>query len=96
MPTEFDKLKAQKDAIVERDRTELEDLVRRAVRNAGPHKLIHSPRWGWVKDTFGVGSTKARKLCTIFGLDPDEVIEDRRCTECELLADDAQESGEFE
>ena len=47
------------------------ELVERAVRNARPAK--GSPRWAAVKSTFGIGSTRAHKLCERFGLDPDEV-----------------------
>jgi hypothetical protein len=53
-----------------------EDLLRRAVMNARGRK--NGPRWVAVMDAFGLGSTYARQLCRLFGLDPDEPVKARR------------------
>lgn len=48
-----------------------EELLRRAVRCAtGPG---HCPRWSYVRNIFGVGSSTAAELCRRFDVDPDEL-----------------------
>ena len=49
-----------------------EDLVKRAVSNAGWREREELPRWSWVARIFGVGSTSAAHLCRHFGFSPDE------------------------
>jgi len=49
-----------------------EDLVKRAVSNAGWREREELPRWSWVARIFGVGSTSASQLCRHFGFSPDE------------------------
>ena len=51
-----------------------EDLLRRAVTCARPHRNLEAPRWVAVRDVFGLGSTKATELCRRFGLDPDAKV----------------------
>jgi hypothetical protein len=52
------------------------ELVGRAVRNAKPAKDGDTFRWGCVMDVFGTGSTVSKELCTAFGLDPWDIIDD--------------------
>ena len=59
-----------------------EDLVKRAVRNAVPHKTEPSCWFGAIMDTFGVGSTMAREICKAHGLDPDEKVDGVHCSAC--------------
>lgn len=47
------------------------DLIERAVRNADRPRGRGSDRWAYVKQTFAVGSTRAKELCRRFNLDPD-------------------------
>lgn len=54
-----------------------DDLVERAVRNAGRRSKL-APRWVHMKNTFAVGSARAAELCRRFRLDPDEGIGDDR------------------
>lgn len=55
------------------------ELVRRAVRNARPHRRGKSPRWVAVMDTFALGSTYAGELCQIHELDPEEIVRGPNC-----------------
>lgn len=48
------------------------DLVLRALRNMRPTEP--RPRWSWVEERFGLGSTYSIELCRNFGLDPHEKI----------------------
>lgn len=50
-----------------------DDLLRRAVRNAGRGRAFE-PRWSHVADVFALGSTFAAELCRRFALDPDEHV----------------------
>lgn len=59
-----------------------ESLVDRAVRNAKPHTAGEAPRWVAVGDVFALGSTYARELCRIHGLDPDEKVTGVHCLSC--------------
>lgn len=59
-----------------------ESMVERAVRNARPHRCGDAPRWVAVQDTFALGSTYARELCRVHGLDPDEKVSGPRCISC--------------
>lgn len=59
----------------ELDRSELQDLVERAVRNAKPRRAgVLVQRWIAVKEVFAVGRTRAEDLCHRYGLDPEEMI----------------------
>jgi hypothetical protein len=60
-----------------------EDLVKRAVRNAHPHRCGEAARWVAVMDTFALGSTFAYQLCRMHGLDPEEMVRGARCVACE-------------
>jgi hypothetical protein len=52
-----------------------EELLRRAITNARPHKSWDKqPRWAVVMELLAVGSTHAEQLCTRFGVDPDEQV----------------------
>ena len=61
-----------------------DDLVERAVRNAGHNREPQRVRWAYVRSTFGLGSTSSAGLCRRFGLDPDE-----------LVGTDPEEDGEW-
>lgn len=65
------------------DEVKLEDLVRRAVRNARPRKCEEVQRWVAVGDAFAVGSTWAMQLCKYFNLDPHEMIHGPLCNACD-------------
>lgn len=45
------------------------------VRNAHRNGRGRAPRWAWVKDATGMGSTSAKALCRRHDADPDEVVE---------------------
>lgn len=51
-----------------------EQLLERAVSNAGRRCLCTHFRWFHVRGDLGVGSTLAQALCRRFGLDPDEKV----------------------
>lgn len=52
-----------------------EQLVARAVRNARPRQDRYpEQRWICVQAAFGLGSTYAKELCRLHGLDPDEIL----------------------
>lgn len=74
-------------ATINRERTvaeiSAEDLVKRAVRNARPHRSGAAPRWVAVMDAFAIGSTCAYQLCRLHGLDPEEKVSGARCVACE-------------
>lgn len=53
---------------------DLRYLVERAVRNARPCRDTEGPRWAAVRDVFCVGSTMAKELCRLNGLDPDQMV----------------------
>ena len=70
----------------------LDDLIRRAVRNARPRGIGGSEvRWSAVGDAFAVGSTVAVALCRHYGVDPHEQL---ACRECERCAEDYAEEQE--
>lgn len=53
------------------------ELLGRAVKSARSrvcHEGERHLRWVAVMDFFAVGSTYARELCRMFGLDPDEEV----------------------
>jgi hypothetical protein len=58
------------------------DLVERAIMNAHPRECGESERWVAVMDTFGLGSTYARELCVLHGLNPDDKVSGARCLAC--------------
>lgn len=58
------------------------DLVRRAVMNAHARDTGECARWVAVMDTFALGSTYARDLCRLYGLDPDARVAGSRCVAC--------------
>ena len=64
-------------------RYSMEELVKRAMRNARPNSTINAPRWVAVKDTFGCGSTVAYELCEAFGMNPEEEVRGVYCEACE-------------
>lgn len=72
-------------------RFEMDDLIRRAVRNARPRDPGVHVRWSAIEYAFGVGSTVAIALCRHYDMDPDEQIEG---PECERCAEDA--TGEID
>ena len=45
-----------------------------AVRTAGRYSPASGPRWSFVMDVFGVGSTAAKIMCREAGFDPDETV----------------------
>lgn len=51
-----------------------DDLLRRAVQNAGLGGRQNLPRWSYVKEVFALGSNNSGALCQRFGLDPHEQI----------------------
>lgn len=53
------------------------DLLKRAVisaRSRRDRKGHPHSRWTAVSDCFALGSTYSRDLCTLFDLDPDEMV----------------------
>lgn len=54
------------------------ELVRRVVRNACPggynRSVVTYPRWHYVQQATGLGSTYSQQLCQHFGLNPDEQL----------------------
>ncbi len=57
---------------VQTERDIAEDLVSRAIANAGHHRT--SPLWSHVMHLFGVGATRAQDLCRAHGYDPDQEV----------------------
>jgi hypothetical protein len=55
-------------------RDEARKLIGRAVRNAGYRTGRSGLRWGFIADTFAVGSTSAIALCNDHGHDPEEIV----------------------
>jgi hypothetical protein len=50
-------------------------LLARSVRGChGKGKKHKRPRWAYVADRFGLGSTFAAQLCVRFDLNPDELV----------------------
>ena len=52
----------------------LRKLVWGGVHNAGRLGAVARPRWACVAEALAVGSTHAHKLCTKFGVDPNEEV----------------------
>lgn len=55
-----------------------EEFIERTVRYATNSDLMDLPRWVIVRDIFCVGSVSAKKLCSRFKIDPDEVLKSRK------------------
>ena len=54
-----------------------DELVRRAVTTgmrATTKRGVGKPRWFYVPERFGLGSTYAQTLCRRFGADPDQLV----------------------
>lgn len=54
--------------------SELAQLRRGIVANAGLLSNLHLPRWAHVRNAVGVGSTSARSMCRDAGFDPEELV----------------------
>lgn len=54
--------------------SELAQLRRGVVANAGRLSSRKLPRWAHVRDAVGVGSTSAREMCRAAGFDPEELV----------------------
>lgn len=59
------------------------DLIRGVLRNmVGRTPNSKQYRFGVASDVFGIGSTMAKDLCIIYGLDPDDLIAGVVCERC--------------
>lgn len=54
--------------------SELAQLRRGIVANAGLLSNLRLPRWAHVRNAVGVGSTSARSMCRDAGFDPEELV----------------------
>lgn len=65
-------------------------MALQAVRNAHYPCGKSGARFGIITQAFGVGSTVAKELCRLAGLDPYEELEGPQCQACEQAESDAE------
>ena len=60
----------------------VDELMRRAIRNARARDGKEVPRWAAVRDSFSVGSTTATAICQAYEFDPNETVPGFTCPNC--------------